>query len=179
VLHLIRHLARLAARLRCSASSHKTGTTKPASSSPLTRWGRCYFRACPPDIPSTFENPPFIARIFYRRALYPRAFSLAAQFTLLQRLEVVDSSCAFAPRLWLQASLYLPLPWGRSPPAKSMHSKWGLSNVKGIVPHVIKLSILYFNQSRIFSNDNVIVAGSYQVVLQRPFCSSEWFVGLP
>jgi len=42
--------------------------------------------------------------------LYPRAFSLAAQFTLLQRLEIADSSCAFAP----------------SPPAKSTHSKRGI-----------------------------------------------------
>jgi len=31
--------------------------------------------------------------------LYPRAFSLAAQFTLLQRLEIAGSSCAFAPGL--------------------------------------------------------------------------------
>jgi len=77
-------------------------------------------------IPFTFKNPPFIARIFYQRALHPRAFSLAAQFTLLQRLEIADSSCAFAPQLWLQASLYLPLPWGRSPPAKSTHSKRGI-----------------------------------------------------
>jgi len=61
-------------------------------------------------IPSTFKNPPFIARIFYRRALYPRAFSLAAQFTLLQRLEIADSSCAFAP----------------SPPAKATRANRGI-----------------------------------------------------
>jgi len=56
------------------------------------------------------QESPFIARLFYRRALHPRAFSLAAQFTLLQELEIADSSCAFAP----------------GPEAKSTHSKRGI-----------------------------------------------------
>jgi len=34
------------------------------------------------------KKDPFVARIFWRMALHPRVFSLAAQFTLLQRLEI-------------------------------------------------------------------------------------------
>jgi len=39
-------------------------------------------------IPIALKNPSFIARLFWRLALHPRAFSLAAQFTLLQRIEI-------------------------------------------------------------------------------------------
>jgi len=37
------------------------------------------------NIPFTFENHPFTARIFCRMALYPSAFSLAAQFLRTQK----------------------------------------------------------------------------------------------
>jgi len=42
--------------------------------------------------------------------LHPRAFSLAAQFTLLQRLEIADSSCAFAPGLHFSPDVTDPAP---------------------------------------------------------------------